>query len=59
LNVDTGRYEEVFNGTYDIDIKASEYLTEDNILTVRYRQESSLQEYQVVLPHISYWKEAD
>ncbi len=59
LNVDTGRYEEVFNGIYDIDIKASDYLTEDNILTVRYRQESSLQEYQVVLPHISYWKEAD
>lgn len=59
LNVNTGRYEEVFNGTYDIDLKASDYLTDNNILTVRYRQESSLQEYQVVLPHISYWKEAN
>lgn len=59
LNVKTGKYEEVFTDNYDTGINASDYLTENNILTVRYRQEASLQDYQVILPYISYWKEAE
>lgn len=58
LNVDTGKYEEVFTDNYDTEIDASKYLTGNNILTVRFRQEAAIQNYQVVLPHISYWKEA-
>ncbi len=58
LNVNTGKYEEVFTDNYDIKIDASKYLTENNTLTVRFRQEAAIQNYQVVLPHISYWKEA-
>lgn len=59
LNVNTGKYEEVFTDNYDTKIDASNYLTENNTLTVRYRQDSAIQNYQVVLPHISYWKEAN
>ncbi|SHO47147.1 hypothetical protein [Anaerocolumna xylanovorans] len=58
LNVDTGKYEEVFTDNYDTEIDASKYLTDNNVLTVRFRQENAIQNYQVVLPHISYWKEA-
>lgn len=59
LNVNTGKYEEVFTDNYDTEMDASEYLTENNTLTVRFRQEASIQNYQVILPHISYWKEAN
>lgn len=59
LNVDTGKYEEVFTDNYDMKINAAKYLTENNSLTVRYRQDSAIQNYQVILPHISYWKEAN
>lgn len=58
LNINTGDYDEVFTGNYDAKINAALYLTKDNTLTVRYLQESSIQDYQAVLPCISYWKEA-
>ncbi len=60
LNNKTGDYDEVFTegaGSSVTDIE--NYLTEQNTITVRYSTKMSLKGYQMVLPYISYWKEAD
>lgn len=60
LNLKTGNYDEVFGkgpGSSVTDI--SDYLTDQNVITVRYSTKMSLKGYQMVLPYISYWKEAD
>ncbi len=60
LNNITGNYDEVFRrgaGSSVTDIK--NYLTEQNTITIRYSTKMSLKGYQMVLPYISYWKEAD
>lgn len=60
LNKNTGNYDEVFQagvGSRQNDIQ--NYLTEQNTLTVKYSTNLSLQGYQMNLPFISYWKEAD
>lgn len=37
----------------------SSYITDENKVTIRYEAGLTPNEYQVVLPYISYWKEAD
>ncbi|GEM_PF-1278955 len=60
LNVKTGKYEKVFKeGPGSSTGNADNYLTEQNTITVRYSTEMSLKGYQMMLPYISYWKEAD
>lgn len=59
LNTITGNYDEVFKdgpGSSVTDI--NNYLSEQNTITVRYSTKMSLKGYQMVLPYISYWKEA-
>ncbi len=60
LNNRTGSFDEVFqagigNSVTDI----ADYLTEQNTVTIRYSTDMSLQGYQMLLPYISYWKEAN
>ncbi len=60
LNINTGNFDEVFRagaGSSVTDI--NNYLTDQNTITVRYSTKMSLKGYQMVLPYISYWKEAD
>ncbi len=60
LNVKTDSYDEVFKdgqGSSVTDI--FNYVTEQNTITVRYSTKMSLKGYQMLLPYISYWKEAD
>ncbi|WMJ89825.1 hypothetical protein [Anaerocolumna sp. MB42-C2] len=60
LNINTGNFDEVFMtgaGSSVTDIK--DYLTDQNTITVRYSTKMSLKGYQMILPYISYWKEAD
>lgn len=60
LNVKTGNYDEVFRSGVGSEVTdLSNYLTEQNVLTVRYHTDLSLQSYQMFLPYISYWKEAE
>lgn len=60
LNIETGNYDEVFRaGAGSSETDLSNYLTEQNTITIRYSTEMSLKGYQMVLPYISYWKEAD
>lgn len=60
LNVKTGNYDEVFRaGAGSSETEIGNYLTEQNTITIRYSTEMSLKGYQMVLPYISYWKEAD
>lgn len=58
LNVNTGDYEPVFLSGYDQNIyNTQDYLTDENILTIKFSTDMSLKSFNVVLPHISYWKE--
>lgn len=60
LNIKTGEYDEVFQkGLGDRVTEVGNYLTENNTITIRYSTEMSLNGYQMLLPYISYWKEAD
>jgi hypothetical protein len=60
LNIKTGNYDEVFRSGVGGEVTdLSNYLTEQNVLTVRYNTDLSLQSYQMFLPYISYWKEAE
>jgi hypothetical protein len=59
LNAKTGNYDEVFkNGPGSSVTDINNYLSEQNTITVRYSTKMSLKGYQMVLPYISYWKEA-
>lgn len=60
LNHKTGAYDAVFTSGYSESINNPDnYLTEDNTLTVKFSTDMSLKSFNIVLPHISYWKEAD
>lgn len=60
LNYSTGTYDMVFTtGNYGNVDDVSSYITDENKITIRYESGLSPNEYQVVLPSISYWKEAD
>lgn len=60
LNVKTGNFDEVFrDGAGSSVTDTGNYLTEQNTITIRYSTKMSLKGYQMVLPYISYWKEAD
>jgi len=59
LNKNTGNFDEVFqNGVGSSITDLTNYLTEQNTVTIRYSTNMSLQGYQMLLPYISYWKEA-
>lgn len=58
LNIKTGAYDQVFLSGYDQNIyNAEDYLTDENVLTVKYSTNMSLKSFNIILPHISYWKE--
>lgn len=60
LNIKTGNYDEVFkDGPGSSVTNVDDYLTDQNTITIRYSTKMSLKGYQMVLPYISYWKEAD
>ena len=60
LNYRTGTYDLVFTtGKFGRLDDVSSYITDENKVTIRYEAGLSPNEYQVVLPNISYWKEAD
>ncbi|MDF2588719.1 MAG: hypothetical protein K0S41_2560 [Anaerocolumna sp.] len=60
LNQITGNYDEVFKtGTGGSVTNVTDYFTDDNTITIRYSSDLSSNGYQMVLPHISYWKEAE
>ncbi len=60
LNRRTGKYDEVFKeGAGSSVTDTADYLTEKNTITIRYSTDMSLKGYQMLLPYISYWKEAD
>jgi hypothetical protein len=60
LNVKTGDFNPVFLSGYSESVyNPEDYLTEDNILTVKFSTDMSLKSFNIVLPHISYWKEAN
>lgn len=60
LNINTGDYDEVLKfGVGSRVTNVSDYLTEQNTLTIRYNADLSLKGYQMLLPDISYWKEAN
>jgi len=60
LNNITGNFDEVFQkGVGSSITDLSNYVTEQNIVTIRYSTNMSLQGYQMLLPYISYWKETD
>jgi len=57
-NLRTDNFDEVYrSGTSSSVTDIKKYLTKDNTITVRYSTDMSLKGYQIVLPHISYWKE--
>ncbi|BCJ93358.1 hypothetical protein acsn021_09270 [Anaerocolumna cellulosilytica] len=57
-NIKTNNFDEVYrSGTSSSVTDVDKYLTKDNTITVRYSTDMSLKGYQIVLPHISYWKE--
>lgn len=59
LNVRTGNYDEVFKeGPGSCVTDAGNYLSHQNTITIKYSTKMSLKGYQMVLPYISYWKEA-
>lgn len=59
LNNKTGEFEEVFqSGVGSSVTDLTDYLSGRNTLTVQYSADVSLQTYQMLLPYISYWKEA-
>lgn len=58
-NNTTGDFDEVFqSGVGSSVTNLNDYLTEENVLTVRFTSDLSLQAYQMFLPYISYFKEA-
>jgi hypothetical protein len=60
LNNKTGNYDEVFKtGVGSREENLTDYLTDQNTITIRYNSDVSLQAYQMLLPYISYWKEAN
>ena len=60
LNNSTGSYDQVFQSSVGSRVtNLSNYVTNHNTLTIRYSTDISLQGYQMIMPHISYWKEAD
>ncbi len=60
LNYRTGTYDLVFTtGKFGRLDDVSSYITDENKVTIRYEAGLTPNEYQVVLPYISYWKEAD
>ncbi len=60
LNYRTGTYDLVFTtGKFGRLDDVSPYITDENKITIRYEAGLSTNEYQVILPNISYWKEAD
>lgn len=60
LNYRTGTYDLVFTtGSYGSLDDVSSYITDENKITIRYESGLSPNEYQVILPNISYWKGAD
>lgn len=60
LNVKTGSYDPVFLSGYDESIyNVEDYLTAENVLTVRFSTDMSLKSFNIVLPHISYWKQGN
>ena len=59
LNNTTGSYDQVFQsrvGSRITDLK--NYVTDQNTVTIRYSTDISIQGFQMIMPHISYWKEA-
>lgn len=57
-NLKTDDFDEIFrSGTNNSVSNLGNYLTKNNTITVRYSTDMSLKGYQIVLPHISYWKE--
>lgn len=60
LNYRTGTYDLIFTtGSFGTLDDVSSYITDENKITIRYESGLSPNEYQVTLPNISYWKEAD
>ncbi len=60
LNYRTGTYDLVFTtGNHGSLDDVSPYITDENKITIRYESGMPPNEYQVILPEISYWKEAD
>jgi hypothetical protein len=60
LNYSTGTYDLIFTtGNFGTLKDVSSYITDENKITIRYESGLSPNEYQVTLPNISYWKEAD
>lgn len=58
LNVQTGNYDRVFARGENEDIFSTEkYLTDKNELTIKYSTNMSLKSFNILLPHISYWRE--
>ena len=59
-NINTGDFDEVFKAGVGSSVtNLSNYLTEENVLTVRFSSDLSLQAYQMLLPYISYYKEVN
>lgn len=59
LNNTTGSYDQVFQSRVGSRVtNLTNYVTDQNTVTIRYSTDISLQGFQMILPHISYWKEA-
>jgi hypothetical protein len=60
FNQKSGNFDEVFKvGTGSSVSNVSDYISDENTITIRYSSDLTLNGYQMVLPHISYWKEAE